>query len=225
MRIAYFVPVLLVIITFSFTAKSQDISIKYISSKTNLIEVPKNKAKFNYSTSKFSDGKIEHVISDIKTGIIVDSEYYLVNEPIGKWLKNGKILDYNFELNRVKNTGCSDTLKKVGIENIFLDDDSLEYKAPVFSENYLSIQSFLLKNISYPIRSLNNGFEGTVVIGFYINESGKIENTYVNQSLDPLFDKEAMRVIRLLTFKNAPMLSNEFVKTCFFQSITFMLED
>jgi TonB family protein len=69
----------------------------------------------------------------------------------------------------------------------FLDRD-MEY----FSD-------WIMENINYPKKAERRNIEGEVVIDFYINEAGKLEDIVVTQSAHPLLVEEALRVI-----KNAP---------------------
>ncbi len=57
---------------------------------------------------------------------------------------------------------------------------------------------FLSKNIKYPRKARRSGISGTVYIGFIVDKEGMVKDVFVKKALDPLLDKEAMRVISLL---------------------------
>ncbi len=54
---------------------------------------------------------------------------------------------------------------------------------------------YLGKNVKYPIEAHANNIEGRVVVHFIVNKDGSISNVGLTRSVDPLLDKEAIRVI------------------------------
>ncbi len=66
-------------------------------------------------------------------------------------------------------------------------------KMPSFKGN---INKWLSANIIYPFRARENGIQGRVSVSFVVEKDGSITNVKVTQSEDPLFDKEAVRVVK-----------------------------
>lgn len=64
---------------------------------------------------------------------------------------------------------------------------------PQFSEGNMS--TWIGQNLRYPPEAMNNGLQGTVVCQFIVEKDGSISNVSVLRSVDPLLDKEAVRVI------------------------------
>lgn len=58
--------------------------------------------------------------------------------------------------------------------------------------------AFLAKNINYPREAQQKNIQGRVVIGFVIDEDGKVDNLKVMHGVRSDMDEEAMRVIRLM---------------------------
>lgn len=65
---------------------------------------------------------------------------------------------------------------------------------PQFSEGNMSI--WIGHNLRYPPEAANNGLQGTVLCQFIVEKDGSISNVRVLRSVDPLLDKEAVRVIK-----------------------------
>ena len=70
--------------------------------------------------------------------------------------------------------------------------DVVEQK-PEFLEGDLSV--WLGSHLQYPPEAQNNGLQGAVVCQFIVEKDGSIGNVTVLRSIDPLLDKEAVRVI------------------------------
>lgn len=49
--------------------------------------------------------------------------------------------------------------------------------------------------LKYPQEAVRNGVQGKVLVGFIIDEKGKVTNVHVMKGVDPLLDDEAVRVI------------------------------
>lgn len=65
---------------------------------------------------------------------------------------------------------------------------------PEFPGGQNALMEYLKKNTHYP--KTNDRVSGRVLIQFTITKKGKITNIKVARSIHPLFDKEALRVIR-----------------------------
>jgi TonB family protein len=65
------------------------------------------------------------------------------------------------------------------------------------------VQDFLCSEIVYPENALKSGTEGTVIISFRVESSGKVNNIAIRQSVSPELDAEAVRVFRMLLWEPA----------------------
>ena len=61
-----------------------------------------------------------------------------------------------------------------------------------------SLRSDLAKQIKYPEEASKKGIQGKVYISFVVNEKGKVEDAKIVRGVDPLLDKEALRVVSAL---------------------------
>lgn len=67
-------------------------------------------------------------------------------------------------------------------------------KQPTFSEG--NPAAWIALHMQYPPIAAENNIQGQVVVGFVIEENGTITNVHVLNGVDPLLDKEAVRVIK-----------------------------
>ena len=55
--------------------------------------------------------------------------------------------------------------------------------------------SYISENVEYPEECKKNKVQGKVFVSFIVDKSGKVVNTKVERGVDPLLDKEALRVV------------------------------
>lgn len=55
--------------------------------------------------------------------------------------------------------------------------------------------NYVQKKIKYPDAAAENNIQGRVIINFVVNEKGEVCNVKVVRGVDPLIDKEAVRVV------------------------------
>lgn len=66
---------------------------------------------------------------------------------------------------------------------------------PEFRGNLLK---YVAEHVVYPEVAKENDIQGTVYIGFVINEKGKVTDVTLTRGVDPLLDKEALKVVENL---------------------------
>lgn len=71
-------------------------------------------------------------------------------------------------------------------------------KLPLFPGGWVEFMKFLNKNIKYPPLAQSRKIQGKVVVSFIVNKDGTCSGIKVNQSVDPLLDREAVRVLRMM---------------------------
>jgi periplasmic protein TonB len=69
---------------------------------------------------------------------------------------------------------------------------------PSFPGGEQGLMEYLSKNLRYPFTALDKKIENIVICIFFIEKDGSINQAEVIQSVNPLLDKEALRVIRTL---------------------------
>lgn len=215
--------ILWLILLCSYSGFAQIREVKYYNNEWLSREVPEKKAKFSLSIIDRPDSSITREIKNLKTGEIIDSKTYKGEEPVGVWIyarENGTDeLNYSFKLIYVEKH-CRDSI--AGIKDFSANNDSLQYVAPVLAEG-ISLFQFIAKNIVYPAEAKDQGIMGKVFVGFTLTEKGEVENVVVLRGKHLLLDKEAVRVIRKLKFKHAPLFKGEPKRVCLVLPISFHL--
>ena len=69
---------------------------------------------------------------------------------------------------------------------------------PSFPGGKPAIVSYIAKNVIYPGPCVDNKIQGRVVCRFTVTRDGHVKDVIVTKSVDPLLDKEAVRVISLM---------------------------
>ena len=81
---------------------------------------------------------------------------------------------------------------------------------PTFSEG--NAVAWLSKHVVYPAEAVGSGVEGRVIIKFVIERDGSLSQVRVAKSLDPRFDKEAIRVVKSMPKWNPAMQNGKPVR-------------
>lgn len=69
---------------------------------------------------------------------------------------------------------------------------------PDFPGGMVEFMKWLRNNLKYPVMAKQQKIEGKVVVSFIVNKDGTTANAKVVTSVDPLLDREALRVVRML---------------------------
>lgn len=96
---------------------------------------------------------------------------------------------------------------------------------PSFPGGNAALATWLGENVKYPPLAENNGVEGRVVVRFVVEHDGSIRDSEVIKSVDPLLDKEALRVINAMPLWIPGKQKGKPVAVHFTLPITFKLED
>lgn len=68
---------------------------------------------------------------------------------------------------------------------------------PEYPGGQTALMKFINENIIYPEDAINNGIEGKVVVRFVVSADGSVKRIELVKGVDPLLDKEALRVVSL----------------------------
>ncbi len=71
-------------------------------------------------------------------------------------------------------------------------------KMPVFPGGDLGLRKYIATHVKYPNIARENGIEGKVYIRFCVTSSGAVEKVSLARGVDPILDKEAIRVVKAL---------------------------
>jgi periplasmic protein TonB len=98
-------------------------------------------------------------------------------------------------------TGSKGDAKWVQLEN--RDDTAAEVptiveEMPHFPGGEMALVRYILNSIRYPVAAEKLGIHGKVYVTFIVGMDGEITDVKISESVDPLLDKEALRVVRNL---------------------------
>ena len=71
-------------------------------------------------------------------------------------------------------------------------------KCAMYPGGEKALNTFIHKNIDYPMAAIKSGKEGDVTVRFTVNTDGTVSNVKVVKSLEPNLDAEAVKVVSKL---------------------------
>ena len=98
---------------------------------------------------------------------------------------------------------------------------------PSFLNSYdpkVFLEQWVYKYLKYPDEAVNNGIQGQVLVGFVIDEKGKITDVQVLKGVDELLDQEAVRVISASPTWKPGTLNGKKIKASMSLYVEFRLE-
>jgi TonB family protein len=184
-------------------------------------EVSAAKARYSATEINYPDSTIRETRS-LADNQLLSRRVYRGEEPYGIWLADGDILDYNFDL-VYREHNCTDTIPGLPASISVEDKDSLDYKAPRLAEGK-TVYQFLVANIRYPERAINDGVSGTVRALFRVTEQGTIKDIAIEKSVNMLLDKEVMRLCRAFQFRSPAMRHGKAIPLCVALPVRFEIK-
>lgn len=97
-------------------------------------------------------------------------------------------------------------------------------KAPEFPGGTDALFKFLSENVTYPVEAEQARVQGRVLVEVVIDENGNVTNPVISKSVDPLLDKEALRVVKLMPKWTPGENGGKAVRVKYTVPFTFRLE-
>lgn len=94
---------------------------------------------------------------------------------------------------------------------------------PVFPGGWSVFMQWLTKNLKYPVSAQQAKMQGTVVCSFIVNKDGSVSDIKVSKSADPVLDREALRVMKMMPKWKPGMDRNKVCRTMIAVPIVFQL--
>lgn len=94
---------------------------------------------------------------------------------------------------------------------------------PTYPGGMNALMKYLSSNIKYPEEAEENGIQGRVICTFVVERDGSISDVKVNKSVDPLLDKESIRVVSSMPNWIPGKLNGSAVRVKYTLPITFRL--
>ncbi|NDV47213.1 energy transducer TonB [Paludibacter sp. 221] len=99
------------------------------------------------------------------------------------------------------------------VEPIIEDDpDDTFVAVEEMPSTSFNLNEFLSKNLRYPVPAIEGEIEGKVICQFIVNKDGSITDIQIVRGVDPLLDKEAVRVIKAMPKWNPGKQRDKAVK-------------
>ncbi len=92
---------------------------------------------------------------------------------------------------------------------------------PAFPGGAEGMMKFLAKNIVYPQKARNEGVAGRVVVQFVVDADGLPKNTRILESVHPLLDAEAIRLVSIMPRWEPAKVDGEIVTASFTLPVRF----
>lgn len=87
----------------------------------------------------------------------------------------------------------------------------------------MEMMTFLSQNIKYPAEAIAQGIQGRVLVQFVVSWEGKVRNIKVIRGVDPLLNKEAVRLVSIMPQWIPGQVKGEAVSSEFMIPIEFRL--
>lgn len=98
-------------------------------------------------------------------------------------------------------------------------------RTPCFvDETNTALTKYLLANTRYPKEARKMNITGQVIVKFLVNEEGRIDDISIDESVNPLLDAEALRVVRSMPNWVPGRQHNRPVSVYYTLPVTFRLE-
>lgn len=94
---------------------------------------------------------------------------------------------------------------------------------PSFPGGQAALMQWLSSNVNYPATAAANGIQGRVIVRFVVEKTGSVSGATIMKSVDPLLDKEAVRVVSSMPKWIPGMHNGKAVRVFYTVPVTFRL--
>lgn len=95
---------------------------------------------------------------------------------------------------------------------------------PLFPGGEVELRKYIANNLQYPEEAQKKKIQGTVIVRFVVDKDGKISNINIIQSVDPIIDEAAKKVIASMPVWKPAVKKGKNVKAMFTLPIAFVLQ-
>lgn len=91
--------------------------------------------------------------------------------------------------------------KIIVVDKTEVEDDEpifIPSKMPIFPGGEKGLMNYISNKVVYPAAAREQGIEGKVYVRFCVTKFGTVDRVSIARGADPLLDKEALRVVKLL---------------------------
>jgi|WetSurMetagenome_2_1015567.scaffolds.fasta_scaffold1058480_1 TonB family protein len=131
-----------------------------------------------------------------------------------EWPTSKYITKYNYE--EVNGDFCSNPQE--------LENCGTNLQLAKYPNGLAGIYSLVRENITYPKEALNNNITGTVLLSYVVEPDGNVDEIKVIKGINPLLDKEAVRVIQCMGRWIPGICNGEFIRVQYRLPIKFSIK-
>jgi protein TonB len=195
---------------------------------------PKSKEAEASAPAKLKEATIEYVEPNVVNNHepVTEQNFPIIDSLSTKIISNvnkeGTAGDGNLSShieNNISGSGNSET----SISNVIVDkkDEISNYAEvmPEFPGGFTALMKFLSSNIRYPVLARENNITGKIVMKFTVLKTGEIKDIKAISSIDPLLEKEVIRVLKLMPKWKPGMIKNNTVNVSFVLPVHFNLDN
>jgi len=95
---------------------------------------------------------------------------------------------------------------------------------PEFPGGEAALRNFIAQTIKYPVAAQDLGIQGRVYVSFVVSKTGKVIDAKIARGVDPVLDKEALRVVNALPLWKEGMQRGKPVNVSYTVPINFALQ-
>jgi protein TonB len=107
-------------------------------------------------------------------------------------------------------------------ENVIFGD--VPEQMPSFRGGMQKLQEFINENIQYTEEMDQTCAQGRVIVQFFIEKDGTVTNPKVVRSIDPLFDKEALRIVSIMPKWSPAKMYGNVIRSTFTVPVYFRVK-
>ena len=95
---------------------------------------------------------------------------------------------------------------------------------PEFPGGIAGLKRYISKKVKYPVEAKESDIQGKVYVRFVVNSKGETEQVSIIRGIDPILDKEALRVVKSFPKWKPGMQSGKAVSVWYTVPINFKLQ-
>ena len=96
-------------------------------------------------------------------------------------------------------------------------------RLPEFPGGMAQLMKWLTKNLTYPEMAKARQISGRVVVSFIINSDGTVDDAKLLNTVDPMLDHEALRVVKMMPKWNPGLSGGKACRTLVHMPVVFKL--
>lgn len=174
------------------------------------------------------------MITDIDVNKIDPETIYSINvlkdkSSIDKYGEKGEdgVIEITTKKTSILTKSKMSDVNVTGVAKVQKTDDNkvvLVEEMPMFPGGEKAMLAWISDNLKYPGEAIRNKIAGLVYVNFVVSSSGKLKNVLIKNSVNPLLDAEAIRVIKNMPDWNPGKQNGKAVDVDYTVPVSFKLQ-